>query len=128
MLVQLLRNQGLGARQEAATTLSTSNIFRLHTEGVTLVCLSHLDPANVALMRFAVRRVRRKAPKALVLLGCWSPDLNTTTMAALKDATKADFVASTLRQALEQCVELAQSSLLASPAQAQSSLRPATVA
>src|ERR1700742_718988 len=70
MLAQLCEAHGLRARVEGPGSLSTSNIFRLETDGVAMVCLSYLN-ANTAQIRYAVRRIRRKIPKARVLVGIW---------------------------------------------------------
>jgi hypothetical protein len=57
-------------------------------------------------MRYTIRRLRRKIPEAKIVLGCWMAEGDA---AALADATKADAVAVTLREALAFCVEQAQS-------------------
>ena len=108
MLAQLLAKHGLKAGVEAAHILSTQNLFRLETGGVALVCLSYLDASSPAHMRYAVRRLRRKAPQATILLGCWTPATAQEGLAELRAATKADLVAATLSDAVRQCLTLAQ--------------------
>ena len=107
MFAQLCKAHGLAARVEGADALSTANIFRLETAGVAIVCLSYLDPANPAHMRYAVRRLRRKLPNARIMLGCWIDDIDRA--ASLQEAAKADLVAVTLRGAVASCVEAARS-------------------
>jgi hypothetical protein len=58
-------------------------------------------------MRYAIRRMRRQLPGAQVLLGCWMADSDTAT---LRDMTKADAVATTLREAVRLCLEAAGNS------------------
>jgi predicted PurR-regulated permease PerM len=105
MLAQLCNAHGLAARVEAAEALSTANIFRLETTGVTLVCLSYLDAANPAHMRYAVRRLRRKLPHARIMIGCWTSVDDAVRLEALREGAKADLFASTLREATRMCVE-----------------------
>ena len=106
MLAQLCNAHGLAARVAGAEALSTANIFRLETAGVAIVCLSYLDSANPAHMRYAVRRLRRKLPNARIMLGCWVDDAERA--ASLQEATKADMTAVTLRDATRMCVEAAR--------------------
>jgi predicted PurR-regulated permease PerM len=102
MLAQLLEKHGLGARVEGADAVAISNIFRLDTAGIGMVCLSYLDAGSPARMRYAIRRMRRKLPEAQVLLGCWMADIDKAT---LREMTKADDIATTLREAVRLCLE-----------------------
>ena len=67
MLAHLSTTHGR-ARYEGAEALSTTNIFRLDTSGVAAVCLVYLDAEAPAHMRYSVRRLRRKLPKATIIL------------------------------------------------------------
>jgi hypothetical protein len=107
MLAQLLEKHGLGARVEGADAVATMNILRLETSGVAMVCLSYLDTNSPAHMRYTIRRMRRRLPAAQILLACWKTDADT---AALRDATKAEAVATTLREAVKLCLETARNS------------------
>src|ERR1700744_6293938 len=114
MLAQLCEAHGLRARVEGPGSLSTSNIFRLETEGVAMVCLSYLN-ANTAQIRYAVRRIRRKIPKARVLVGIWNDRTEAAVSAALRDSSGADMFAYTLRDATRLCIESARPNLMAQP-------------
>ena len=107
MLAQLLEKHGLGARVEGADAIAPSNLLRLKTSGVVMVCLSYLDASSPAHMRYAIRRLRRKLPKAQILLGCWMADVDTTT---IRDTAKPDAVATTLRDAVRLCLGAARNS------------------
>ena len=113
MLAQLLEKHGLGARVEGADAIATSNISRLETSGVVMVCVSYLDASSPAHMRYTIRRMRRKLPNAQILLGCWMADVDAAT---LRDTTKADAVATTLRDAVRLCLEAAANAGSSSPA------------
>jgi predicted PurR-regulated permease PerM len=105
MLGQLSTAHGLAARVEGPEALSTTNVFRLETAGVAIVCLVYMDAASPAHMRYAVRRLRRKLPKATIILGCWMTDLDATALEQLRDGAKADLAAAGLGQALKLCIE-----------------------
>jgi len=105
MLAQLSTAHGLAARIEGAEALSSANIFRLETSGVAVVCLVYLDATGPAHMRYAVRRLRRKLPKATIILGCFTRDANPAALEQLREATKADLVASSMGDAVKLCIE-----------------------
>jgi hypothetical protein len=108
MFAQLCSAHGLSARVQGPEALSTNNIFRLETEGVALVCLSYLNAANPALVRYAIRRIRRKLPQARVMVGLWNGEDAGGRPEALMEGAKADTLVSTLRDATRICVELAR--------------------
>jgi predicted PurR-regulated permease PerM len=68
MVAQLVERQGIGARAEQAEALSISRIFNLDTKDVALVCLCYVEDATSAQIRYAIRRLRRKAPNAFILV------------------------------------------------------------
>ncbi|MBR0951995.1 AI-2E family transporter [Bradyrhizobium canariense] len=105
MLAQLSTAHGLAARVEGADSLSSTNVFRLETTGVAVVCLVYLDSSGPAHMRYAVRRLRRKLPKAIIILGCWAKDIDPDALEMLRDNAKADLVAASLGQAVKLCIE-----------------------
>jgi hypothetical protein len=115
MFAQLCNVHGLRARVEGPEGLSTSNIFRLETEGVALVCLSYLNSSNPAQIRYAVRRLRRKLPRAHIMVGLWSGLDSSERAGAVRESSKADTFASTLREATRLCIEAAVTPDLKAP-------------
>ena len=107
MLGQLTTAHGLTARVEGPEALSTTNVFRLETTGVMIVCLVYLDANAPAHMRYSVRRLRRKLPKATIILGCWLKDIDAETLEGLRDSAKADLAAASLGDATQLCLEAA---------------------
>ena len=105
MLAQLSTAHGLAARFEAPEALSTTNIFRLDTSGVAIVCLVYLDGSGPAHMRYSVRRLRRKLPKATIILGCWLKEGDPAALELLREGAKADLVAASLGEAVKMCIE-----------------------
>ncbi|MEY9399281.1 putative PurR-regulated permease PerM [Bradyrhizobium japonicum] len=104
MFAQLCNVHGLQTRIEGPDALSTSNILRLQTEGVSMVCLSYLNASNPAQVRYAVRRLRRKLPRASILVGLWSGTGDSQRAVSVKESSKADVLASTLREATRVCI------------------------
>jgi len=105
MLAQLSTAHGLAARVEGAESLSSTNVFRLETTGVVTVCLIYLDSSGPAHMRYSVRRLRRKLPKATIILGCWVKDIDPDALEALRDNAKADLVAGNPGETVKLCIE-----------------------
>jgi hypothetical protein len=105
MLAQLSTAHGLAARVEGAEALSTTNIFQLKTTGVAVVCLVYLDGSGPAHMRYSVRRLRRKLPKATIILGCWVKGIDSAALELLREGAKADLVAASVGEAVKLCIE-----------------------
>ena len=56
-------------------------------------------------MRYSVRRLRRKLPKATIILGCWVKDMDPDALELLRESAKADLVAASLGEAVQLCIE-----------------------
>ncbi|WP_439395085.1 AI-2E family transporter [Bradyrhizobium sp. PMVTL-01] len=96
MLGQLSTEHGLAARVEGASSLTSSNVFRLDTTGVMIVCVVYLDISSQAHMRYSVRRLRRKLPKATIILSCLVKDIDVTALEAMREGAKADLAAASI--------------------------------
>ena len=68
MVGQLVERKGIGARVEKADALSVSRVFSLETKDIALVCVCYIGNATAAQIRYGIRRLRRKAPKAIILV------------------------------------------------------------
>jgi len=78
--------------------------------GVQVACLSYLEPGGFTNARYLVRRLRRKLPRARIIVGFWTL---TAEDAARRDAvreTGADLVATSLREAVAAVAALARRS------------------
>jgi predicted PurR-regulated permease PerM len=107
MLGQLSTAHGLAARVEGPEALSTTNVFRLETTGVAIVCLVYLDATAPSHMRYSIRRLRRKLPNATIILGCWMKNIDSAALEKLREGAKADLVAASLGEALKLCIDAA---------------------
>jgi predicted PurR-regulated permease PerM len=68
VLAQLLERQGIVAQAKEAAALSMAKLFALDTEDTQLFCLCYLQRAAPAHLRYAARRIRRKAHEAAILI------------------------------------------------------------
>ncbi|NNM71755.1 AI-2E family transporter [Enterovirga aerilata] len=119
MLAQLLRKHGLGARVVPHEAVSRDNIRRLDTTGVTMVCISYLEiSGSPAHLRYLLRRLRQKLPRAPLLVGLWPREDAILTDAALRSQVGADHYVVSLREALRICMEAADAAASAEPIQA----------
>jgi predicted PurR-regulated permease PerM len=105
MMSHLCRVHGLSAQIKGSDALSTANIFGLDVSGVALICLSYLDTANAAHMRYAIRRLRRKVPRAKIMLAVWrSGDQPGVAL----ESANADAIVVSLREAVRICIDEAR--------------------
>ncbi|GGH06677.1 ABC transporter permease [Alsobacter metallidurans] len=75
MLFALLsRRRGLRTRVLAPEVLTLSNLFRLDLRGVEVICLSVFETSSPVHIRYALRRLKRKAPNATIVVGYWKQD------------------------------------------------------
>ena len=101
IVAQLVERQGIGARAEQADALSVSRIFALDTEDVALICLCYVEDATAAQIRYAIRRLRRKAPTAFILVTLAGETRNTDGAEGLPAAADIAIVKGPLRAATE---------------------------
>ncbi|MEH6951224.1 AI-2E family transporter [Nitrobacter sp. NHB1] len=103
-LAQILSKHGLGARAARKEETSPGGIFGLDASGVMLACVSTLDDGSPAHTRHLVRKLRRKMPRAHILVCCWG----RTNSAMTRHDLKADAVADTLGEAAAHCLSLVE--------------------
>jgi hypothetical protein len=108
MLAQLSTAHGLAARVEGAEALSMTNVLRLDPVGVTMACLIYLGSSGDAHMRYAVRRLRRRIPRATIMLVCCTEETDETSLKLVRESSKADLAAATIGDAVMLCLEAAQ--------------------
>jgi predicted PurR-regulated permease PerM len=68
LVAQLVERRGIGAHAEQPDALSLSRILSLDTENVAVICLCYIGAATSAQIGYAIRRIRRKAPDAFILV------------------------------------------------------------
>lgn len=115
MLAQLSTAHGLAARVEGAEALSTTNVVRLDPVGVAIACLIYLGPSGDAHMRYSVRRLRRRLPRATIMLICCTGEADETSLKSVQESSKADLVAGSIGEAVRLCLEAAQATAQRAP-------------
>jgi predicted PurR-regulated permease PerM len=72
MIAQLVTRKGIGAQAEDTDALSLARIFAWDATGTALTCLCYTGCPTAAQVRYALRRIQRKAPETglvVALLG-----------------------------------------------------------
>ena len=107
MITQLLERRGVGARAEEAGALSKSRISSLDTKDVALICLCYMETPTPAQIHYAVRRLRRKAPAAIVLIALLGGTIPIDDEEVIRALVKLDLVKASLRATVERIFEIA---------------------
>lgn len=106
MLSQILEKHGLAAVALPPTTLLTGGLERLAEQDPALICLCYIGPRNTAHVRYALRRLRRRVPRAILVLGqFWQASDPTPEM---EGPSLADDMATTLRGICRACLDVAE--------------------
>ena len=101
MIAQLIGRAGIGSRVESPDALSISRISSLDTIDVALVCLCYVENVTSAKVNYAIRRLRRKAPHAVVLVALIGDSDNIFKNGEQEgNALEGAVVARTLRDAI----------------------------
>jgi predicted PurR-regulated permease PerM len=109
MLSQLLHKSGLKARVLPHEAASRLRIGALDGEGVSMVCLCYLEIGGApSHLRYMLRRLRQRLPTARLLVGLWPVEQAILTDDRLRAAVGADVYTSSLREAVEACLEAAK--------------------
>lgn len=103
MLSQILARHGL-----ASQTLSMAAIRAgerpEEQEGIAMICFSYLEPVSLSQVRFTVRQARAAIPGVKVLVGFWR-ERDPASLARLRRATSADYLVTSLSDALSAALE-----------------------
>jgi predicted PurR-regulated permease PerM len=108
IVAQSIEKREIGVHAEQWDALSVSRVFSLDTEGVELVCLCYLASVTSAQIRYSVRRLRRKVPKAVILVilaGAASADMKAVS----SSSERVEFVQQSLGEMVAKVVAIASS-------------------
>jgi hypothetical protein len=114
-LAQLLERRGIGARAKEADALSMGKLFALDTNNVALVCLCYLGKASAAQIRYAARRMRRKAPEAFILICLLNVTDTAEDAEAIALPPESDVVQGSLADSVQRVVDLARADSRGTP-------------
>jgi hypothetical protein len=88
ILTQLVEREHVTARVIGSEALSISGPSRLNPDGVEALCIFYLGRQSLAVVRYSVRRLRKRFPGVPIAVCLWgSVDLAPTGEAAQADAT-----------------------------------------
>ena len=85
MISNLVKRKGLGASTAKASALSMSQIFTLDVKDTLLICVCYLDDVTPAQIRYGMRRLRRKAPQAHIVVSLMGENANLSKSEPLGD-------------------------------------------
>jgi predicted PurR-regulated permease PerM len=115
MLAQLLEKHGIAARVVPSEAVSVANLLRLDVTGAQMAYLSYLEPGSFTNPRYLVQRLRRRLPEAKIIDGFWMLTEQEAEERNALQATRADLVVTSLRQAVEQVLDAAKKAAGADP-------------
>ncbi len=111
----LVKRKGLGVRVEQASALSMSQIFSLDTKDTLLICVCYLENVTPAQMRYSVRRLKRKAAHAQIIISLMGETEDFDEEEALAGATDVIFVKGSLQQTIEAITSVAMEDRIPEP-------------
>ena len=106
ILAQLLERRGVDARAEEAGAWSKARVAALDVKDVTLICLCYMETPSAAQIHFAVRRLRRKAPAAIILIALLGETSAVEDEEVVQALVKLDLIKTTLHAAVERILAI----------------------
>jgi predicted PurR-regulated permease PerM len=110
IVAQSIERQDIGVRAEKWDALSMSRIFSLDTGGVEVMCLCYLANVTSAQIRYSVRRLRRKAPDAFILVTLAGEATNFDVRSVFPSSERVEFVQQSLGETAARILAVATSS------------------
>jgi predicted PurR-regulated permease PerM len=106
MLAHLLTQRGLTAATVPRADIAGRNLARLPGHGVSLICLSYVNPRAIQHAHRLTRRLRRHfGERARIMVGLWTAEPPSQDSEELLEATGADLIATSLRRAVREAQE-----------------------
>jgi len=93
MAMQVLQGAGFGARQESNLVLGAGQAAKVDLSAVRLCCLSVLDQGSSSSgLQYLLRRIQRRMPGAVVVVGLWHAAGDSALLAALRAEGSAETI------------------------------------
>ena len=106
MLVQLLAERSVRAGTVPRGAVAGRHLARLEREGVALICLSYVNGEATQHARRLVRRLRQHfGGEVRIMVGLWTAGSGSEARDELLEATDANLLATSLRQAVRQVLD-----------------------
>ena len=125
MLSQILGRHGL-ASQILSMAAIRAGERPDNPDGVALICFSYLEPVSLSQIRFTVRQARAAVPGVRILVGFWR-ERDPATLDRLRRATSADFLVTSLNEALSAVLNACREPSPARPLPVQTAALPRPV-
>jgi hypothetical protein len=109
ILAQLVRKHGLGTKMISYDITQPERLPRVDLRGSAMICITYLQLSGTpAQLEYLVRRLRRRLPGAVFLIGLWPQEDVILADVRLRKALGADYYTSSMREAVEACLEAAR--------------------
>jgi hypothetical protein len=110
ILVQLLQRRGIRAQMLTSDEVAPATLGRADITGVRLIVVSYMNEDSVTHAKYLIRRLRRRAPTAKVMIAFWSMTADQLAKSKIVEATQADFATVSLTDAVGQITTAAVTS------------------
>src|SRR4029079_6388528 len=102
MLAQLLAQRGAVTRRIPHTFAARESVAQFDLSAVKVIIVCYLELAGApAHLRYLVRRLRQRAPLAVVIAGLWTQSEGAATAAQIQKTLGADRYVASLREAVD---------------------------
>lgn len=102
MLVQLLAQRGVGSRRVLHASVSRETIARLDLSAIKVIIVSYLELGGTpAHLRYLIRRLRHRAPGAVLIAGLWPKGEAALTQPEAQKTLGGDRYVASLREAVD---------------------------
>ncbi len=109
MAAQILAKHGLPSRLAQHEAVARATLPALDMQDISLIVVSYMEATgSPAHLRSLVRRLRRRAPEAGIILALWAADSPPEPGQDLRQTEALDDIGTTLREIITLCVEYAQ--------------------
>jgi predicted PurR-regulated permease PerM len=108
VVAHLAQRRGFGVRVEKAGALSMSRIFSLDTSNARLICVCSIEDVTTAQIRYALRRLRRKAPATPIVVGLLGETEHFEENEVLAETVNVRFVKDSLQQIMDAIAAIAR--------------------
>jgi hypothetical protein len=116
MFAQLLGKHGLGTRILPHEAVGRTSVLDLDVKGVQMIALCYVEISGTpAHLRYLVRRIRKQAPEATILVGVWQADHAVFRDEGVRASVGADHSASSLRNGVVRSLQVATGETNVSP-------------
>jgi predicted PurR-regulated permease PerM len=108
MMAQLLTKHGLGAEIAESNQVTRGSAGNLDASSFAMVCVAYLEVnGSPSHLRYLLRRLRARFPGVPLLVGVWPTEDPIRVDQRLRAVVGADYYASSLREAVGICLDIA---------------------